>query len=71
MVFDDWSDRDEESSQAAIIGSLNRRLRGLKDAVSFAFAAPSLPGLGVSGGFSFQLQERGGGDLSALQKVAT
>ncbi len=68
--FDDWSERDESKSQAAIIGSMNRRLKKLQDGVAFSFAAPSLPGLGISGGFSLQLQERGGGDFASLQKVA-
>ncbi|RME71062.1 MAG: multidrug efflux RND transporter permease subunit [Verrucomicrobia bacterium] len=70
LVFDNWDDRDESSSQAAIIASLNRRLHALQDGVAFAFAPPSLPGLGLSGGFSFQLQEKGGGDLAILQQAA-
>ncbi|RKX35242.1 MAG: hydrophobe/amphiphile efflux-1 family RND transporter [Verrucomicrobia bacterium] len=70
VIFDDWSERDENTSQEAIIASFNQRLSRLQDAVAFSFAAPSLPGIGLSGGFSFQLQERGGGDLASLQKVA-
>lgn len=70
VIFEDWSERGEGSSQAAIVAGLNQRLSKLQDAVAFAFPAPSLPGLGISGGFSFQLQERGGGDFSNLQKVA-
>lgn len=70
VIFDDWSERDESQHQSAILASLNQRLSKLQDGVSFALAPPSLPGLGLSGGFSFQLQERGGGDLSTLQQVA-
>ncbi|MCB1128325.1 MAG: efflux RND transporter permease subunit, partial [Verrucomicrobiae bacterium] len=36
----------------------------------FAFAPPSLPGVGLAGGFSVQLQAREGADLNTLQNVA-
>ncbi|MEZ5277174.1 MAG: multidrug efflux RND transporter permease subunit [Opitutaceae bacterium] len=70
VIFEDWSERGANASQSAIIANLNRELRKLQEGLSFAFASPSLPGLGLSGGFSAQLQQRGGGDLNNLQQVA-
>jgi len=38
--------------------------------VAFAIATPSLPGLGLSGGFTFMLQDIGGVGMETLEKVA-
>jgi HAE1 family hydrophobic/amphiphilic exporter-1 len=70
VIFDEWDQRGPESSQAAIIQQLNRRLSQMQDGVAFAFAPPSLPGVGLAGGFSFQLQDRGSVGLETLQNVA-
>jgi hydrophobic/amphiphilic exporter-1 (mainly G- bacteria), HAE1 family len=50
--------------------SPDSKLRNLQEGIAFAFAAPSLPGVGLAGGFSFQLQDRGGVGLSTLQQVS-
>ncbi len=70
VIFKDWSERNESESQTAIIQSLNGKLRNLQDGISFAFAAPSLPGVGLAGGFSLQLQDRGGLGLTMLEQVS-
>ena len=70
-IFEDWDDRTEpEVSQASIIGSLNRRFFGIQDAVVMAFAMPSLPGLGTSGGLAMQIQDTGGAGLASLEGIA-
>lgn len=69
-VFDDWGDRKTpEVSQEAIIASLNRQIASLPEGIAFAFAMPSLPGLGITSGFSFVLQDRGGIGIAALAQI--
>jgi len=71
VTFDDWSERGSpELHQSALIATMNRRLAAIQEASVFAFPMPSLPGIGVSGGFSFMLQDRGGAGLEQLQNVA-
>ncbi len=71
ITFDDWSERpDPGQHQSAIIAQMNQRLAAIQEAAVFAFPMPSLPGVGVSGGFAFMLQDRGGAGLEQLQTVA-
>jgi hydrophobe/amphiphile efflux-1 (HAE1) family protein len=44
---------------------LNAKFAGLKDGFAFALNPPSIPGLGVTGGFEFYIQNRGAGDARA------
>ena len=70
VVFKDWDERGAAESQPAILRQLNQRLSRLQEGLAFAFATPSLPGVGLSGGFSLQLQDKGGVGLQTLQHVA-
>ena len=65
----DWDERKDASLNAEAI---QNRLSGalitqVKEGISFAFAPPSIPGVGSSGGVSFVLQDRSGkgGDFFA------
>ncbi len=71
VVFRPWAERTTpELSQEAILGHLRQRLAAeVPDAITFIFAPPSIRGLGVSGGFQMQLQDRGGVGLPALQQM--
>ncbi len=66
-----WEERQtpETSMRSAIIGFMTRA-RELRDATVLAFNPPPIPGLGATGGFSFKLQDRAGGDAQALAQVA-
>lgn len=71
VTFDPWEERSSPMlSQRAIVGQLNRKLVAFQDGFGFAFAPPSLPGVGTSGGFTFILQDRGGAGLEALQQTS-
>ncbi|MCG8598614.1 MAG: multidrug efflux RND transporter permease subunit [Verrucomicrobiales bacterium] len=71
VVFDPWAERKTPAlHQAGILQQINQRLFMYKDAFSFAFAVPSLPGVGTSGGFTFMLQDRGGVGFGELQAKA-
>ena len=63
-----WRERDRPSLEArALVDRVNRRLSSeVTEAFAFAFMPPAVPGLGNSGGFSFWLQDRSGGDITVL-----
>jgi len=70
VVMKPWAERTgADTSQAAILAYLQRQFAQVQDAVAFAFAPPAIPGLGVSGGFQMQLQDRGGIGLPELQSM--
>jgi len=70
IVMKPWEERtDSEQSQAAILARLQRQFFGIQEAIAFAFAPPAIDGLGVSGGFQMQIQDRGGVGLEELQKM--
>jgi HAE1 family hydrophobic/amphiphilic exporter-1 len=58
-----------EFAQEAIVGQLRKKFAEIREANVFVVVPPAIRGLGVSGGFQMQVQERGGGDLIALQNV--
>ena len=66
--LDPWEERRAPGlSYRAILGNVNRMLRAeVPEAVAFAFAPPAIPGIGTAGGFSFWLQDRGGGTVEFL-----
>jgi len=70
LTFNPWKERGKDQHQAVLLKEINRRLSQLEDGVAIAFPMPSLPGVGVSGGLTMMLQDRGGVGLSALQKTA-
>jgi multidrug efflux pump len=56
----DWDDRPGATRSAqAIAGRAMGAFSQIRDAMVFAFAPPSVPGLGTSSGFTLQLQDRG------------
>ena len=67
-----WSERTTpEESYAAINAHLASELGKIPEGRAFAFAPPSIPGVGASGGFTFVLEDRAGRDVSFLaQNVA-
>ncbi|WP_422368009.1 efflux RND transporter permease subunit [Pelagibius sp.] len=66
-----WEERQTpELSLRTIYGKLQAGLSQIQEAVAFAFPPPAIPGLGVSGGFQMQLQDRGDLGLVQLQQLA-
>ena len=58
-----WDVRKEKSEQInAIIAEMNARLAAIKEANIFVISPPAIPGLGVTGGFTFELQQRESND---------
>ncbi|MEF8767883.1 MAG: multidrug efflux RND transporter permease subunit [Candidatus Accumulibacter phosphatis] len=72
ITFEDWALRKKPEEQyAAIKAELTKRLSGISGAIGFAFPPPAIPGVGVSGGATFVLQDRAGKDLAFLAENTT
>ncbi|HEU5078126.1 MAG TPA: multidrug efflux RND transporter permease subunit [Opitutaceae bacterium] len=64
-----WEERTKPEEQyAAIRARLNSQLSKIPDGTVFAFSPPAIPGVGTSGGFTFVLQDRSGGDVAFLSE---
>jgi HAE1 family hydrophobic/amphiphilic exporter-1 len=72
IVYKPWDARADkpDETQDAILSNLNIAFYGIQEAMLMAFPTPALPGLGLAGGFEFQLQDRGAVGLANLEKVA-
>jgi hydrophobe/amphiphile efflux-1 (HAE1) family protein len=54
---------------AAILKRVNGMLYQVEGATAFAFSVPPIAGLSIAGGFTFELQDRGGNTPARLQQV--
>src|SRR5579885_546490 len=62
-----WEERNKPEEQYdAIRNHLARELQKIPDGIAFSFAPPAIPGVGTSGGVSYILEDRSGGDLQFL-----
>jgi len=63
----EWGDRKTRAVQFQTIKAhLNAELSKLPEAVAFGFSPPAIPGVGTSGGFTFILEDRSGGEVKFL-----
>src|SRR5579871_3385223 len=62
-----WSERKSKEEQASeLVRAMNRRLGELPEGFAFSITPPAIPGVGSSGGFTFILEDRSGGDITFL-----
>jgi len=67
ISMNEWGDRKTRAEQfQAIKARLNAELSKLPEGVAFGFSPPAIPGVGTSGGFTFILEDRSGGDVKFL-----
>jgi HAE1 family hydrophobic/amphiphilic exporter-1 len=71
LQLDPWEERSTaELSANGLMRTLNERMRkDIPEAIAFAFGPPAIPGLGTAGGFTFMLQDRGGGSVQQLSET--
>ena len=63
----EWHDRKTREEQfQEIKARLNAAFSTIPEAVAFGFSPPAIPGVGTSGGFTFILEDRSGGDVKFL-----
>lgn len=66
-----WDERKDPSQHVtALIGAAYQEFAKIPEALILAFNAPSIRGLGATGGFSVQLQDPSGGDFKQFAAVA-
>ena len=72
ITLEDWAARKKPEEQyAAIKAELTKQLGGISGAIGFSFPPPAIPGVGVSGGATFILEDRAGKDISFLAENTT
>ncbi|EOR93021.1 RND efflux system, inner membrane transporter CmeB [Arcticibacter svalbardensis MN12-7] len=64
-----WSERDRNVD--AVIGELFGKTAGIREASIFFISPPTIQGFGASGGFEFQLQDKGGHSTTDFFNVST
>jgi HAE1 family hydrophobic/amphiphilic exporter-1 len=63
----EWGDRTTRAEQFQEIKTrLNAAFGKVAETVAFGFSPPAIPGVGTSGGFTFILEDRSGGDVKFL-----
>ncbi|MEM9883710.1 MAG: multidrug efflux RND transporter permease subunit [Planctomycetota bacterium] len=67
VVLEDWAQRPPVG---AVLGQLAPRFGSIAEAEVFSFPPPPIQGLGSSGGFEYQLQDRADVGVEALQDAA-
>ncbi len=60
-ILKPWGDRPGAAHSAqAIVAAIKPKLLGIPAAIALSFDPPSIPGLGTTGGFEFEVQDRTG-----------
>jgi hydrophobic/amphiphilic exporter-1 (mainly G- bacteria), HAE1 family len=66
-----WKERKTpETSYEGIKAHLQKALSQVPSGLAFSFPPPAIPGVGTSGGATFILEDRGGGNIESLAKNA-
>jgi hydrophobic/amphiphilic exporter-1 (mainly G- bacteria), HAE1 family len=72
MRLKPWGERTRDGQHVQdIIGKLFGKIAHIRDAKIIFFGSPTLQGFGTSSGFTFQLQDKTGGDIAKFYKVGT
>jgi len=69
-ILKPWDERPPEQSASNLVAQVRPKLLGIPEAVVLAFDPPSIPGLGATGGFEFQLEDLAGRGSVALNDAA-
>lgn len=71
VILDPWDERQTpELSLEAILGMAQQTFWSFEEGIVMCFNPPPISGLGTTGGFSFELQDRAGGSVADLTKAA-
>jgi hydrophobe/amphiphile efflux-1 (HAE1) family protein len=69
-ILKPWGERPPEQGASALVSQVRMKLLGIPEAFVLSFDPPSIPGLGATGGFEFQLQDLAGRGSIALNDAA-
>ncbi len=65
-ILKPWDERPPEQEASKIVAELSGKLIQIPEAIVLAFDPPSIPGLGATGGFEFQVEDLAGRGSVAL-----
>jgi hydrophobe/amphiphile efflux-1 (HAE1) family protein len=65
-ILKPWNERPPEQSASNLVATVRPKLLMIPDAVVLSFDPPSIPGLGATGGFEFQVEDLTGRGSQAL-----
>jgi multidrug efflux pump len=70
LAMKNWKDRIKPELQAEnVLGSLMQQASSIKEALVMFMNPPSIPGLGIAGGFEFWILNQGAGDTATLEAM--
>ncbi|HVN38409.1 MAG TPA: multidrug efflux RND transporter permease subunit [Myxococcota bacterium] len=70
VTLQPWSERRRpDLQQPAVLARLRHEFAAVQDAQAVVFPPPAIRGLGVTGGFQVQIEDRGDAGRAALQQV--
>lgn len=65
-ILKPWDERPPEQSASNLVAAVRGKLLMIPDAIALSFDPPSIPGLGTTGGFEFQVEDLTGRGSEAL-----
>ena len=68
-ILKPWNERPPEQSASNLVAAVRGRLLMIPEAVALSFDPPSIPGLGTTGGFEFQVEDLTGRGSAALNEA--
>ena len=68
-ILKPWDQRPPAQSASNIVASVRPKLFMIPDAFALSFDPPSIPGLGATGGFEFQVEDLAGRGSAALNEA--
>jgi len=68
-ILKPWDERGPGQNASQIVASVRPQLMQIPDAFALSFDPPSIPGLGATGGFEFQVEDLTGRGSAALNEV--
>jgi hydrophobe/amphiphile efflux-1 (HAE1) family protein len=66
-ILKPWNDRPPSQAAQRIVAAVRGELTAISEAIVLPFEPPTIPGLGTTGGFEFQLQDLSGRGPLALE----
>jgi HAE1 family hydrophobic/amphiphilic exporter-1 len=68
-ILKPWDQRPASQSASNIVGAVRGKLFMIPEAFALSFDPPSIPGLGATGGFEFQVEDLAGRGSAALNEA--
>ncbi|RWG45463.1 multidrug efflux RND transporter permease subunit [Mesorhizobium sp.] len=68
-ILKPWDERGPDQSASKLVADVRSKLMELPEAFALSFDPPSIPGIGTTGGFEFQVEDLTGRGSAALNDV--